>query len=605
MMGPYKKQLYGVRAGHARAREAPSRGQVPGPTDRTDHPVAPPARPRACFVLCVIHSVWRPTMPLPSMLGIAAHQQANMQDLKQMCPEPLFGPPRLKHEKTEQRVPSRLARQNSDGDEGAALQPARLPSRPKCAVSPSTDTPSSTSDELDTCNSQKRSSVDREDAAPNASAEPSAKRRCTQDNHITLFVDRYKDDAVQFQLRRKDGGEGELTDSARSNLLIELAMAKGDRGQEDLVCEHYGIHRNTSRALLRRWQQRASVSTACRPGRPAAVKIPAPPAAAAPIPVSEAASVQHNYLRLYADRDKAEAPRFQLRLKGGIGKRGELTVDARVNLLVELGRVTGWRDAELRVCQHYGVHRNTAREMLKRWRQRGSVSTAHRSGRPRLQPHAVPPTETPQADSLPTAAAAEVAALTDAKGRAAPRSGRPDSQPHPVPPTEPPPADLLPTTSTGGSDAGASKHAQGHVDCVDVSTAALDPPVAQSQVVSGDAEAAAYARIIDTVYQNNEKQHKQSMAPAKRYLFARVFREGVGCSVVDILNGLERREPDAKSNVQAAWKWACENCETLDRTQNHLKYTRAVCKAIIKRLANDDNAKLDCSLPSRLNKKLG
>lgn len=138
-----------------------------------------------------------------------------------------------------------------------------------------------------------------------------------------------------------------------------------------------------------------------------------------------------------------------------------------------------------------------------------------------------------------------------------------------------------------------------------MSIAVLDPPVAQSQAVFGDAEAAAYARIIDIVYQNNEKQHKQCMVPATLHLFVRFFRKGTGCSVVNILNGLERCEPNININVQAAWKWACENWETLDRTQNHLKYTRAVCTAIIKHLANDSNAKLDCSLPGRLNKQLG
>ena len=94
---------------------------------------------------------------------------------------------------------------------------------------------SSTGDELGTCNVQTRRSLGRDDAAPNASTEPSAKRRCTQDNRITLFVDKHKDDAMEFQLRRKDGGEGELTDSARSNLLIELTMTRGDRRQEELV----------------------------------------------------------------------------------------------------------------------------------------------------------------------------------------------------------------------------------------------------------------------------------------------------------------------------------------------------------------------------------
>ena len=87
---------------------------------------SPPA-PRVCCALCDSFS---------SAAGHAAAQHAGdrcpsaSQDARPeaMYPEPLFGPPRLKREQTEQRVPSRLARQDNDSDEGAASRPATLPS---------------------------------------------------------------------------------------------------------------------------------------------------------------------------------------------------------------------------------------------------------------------------------------------------------------------------------------------------------------------------------------------------------------------------------------------------------------------------------------------
>lgn len=107
-------------------------------------------------------------------------------------------------------------------------------------------------------------------------------------------------------------------------------------------------------------------------------------AAAAATPVVDATGLKLNHIRLYCDMNNPAAAQFQLRLKEGEGKRGELTENARSNLLIELGIAKGEREEEIRVCRHYGIHRNTGREMQKRWRQRATVSTAPRSGRPRL-----------------------------------------------------------------------------------------------------------------------------------------------------------------------------------------------------------------------------
>ena len=112
---------------------------------------------------------------------------------------------------------------------------------------------------------------------------------------------------------------------------------------------------------------------------------PALPDSAVPAPpIVDPTGLKQNHIRLHLDANNPEAAQFQLRLKSEEGKRGELTEVARSNLLIELAFAKNDREQEVRVCTHYGVHRNTGREMLKRWRQRATVTTAPRSGRPRL-----------------------------------------------------------------------------------------------------------------------------------------------------------------------------------------------------------------------------
>lgn len=215
-------------------------------------------------------------------------------------------------------------------------------------------------------------------------------------NHIRLYAARDKTDAAQFQLRRKDG-HGELTETARSNLLIELAFAKGDHEEEAGVCRHYGVHRNTGREWLKRWRQRATVSSAPRGMTVKRERSGSVAAAAAAPPMFDPTGLQQNHIRLYADRDQAGSKQFQLRHNGADGQRGELTEAARLNLLIELALAAGNHKEENRICQHYGVHRNTRRDMLKRWRQRASVTTAPRSGRPSMKRQRPSPAEAPPA----------------------------------------------------------------------------------------------------------------------------------------------------------------------------------------------------------------
>jgi transposase len=238
-------------------------------------------------------------------------------------------------------------------------------------------------------------------AAPEAPAAPEAAAAtplvtpatALHQNHIRLYCDRDKLDGAQFQLRRKDG-HGELTEVARSNMLIELALAKGDHDEEAGVCQHYGVHRNTGREWLKRWRQRATVSTAPRTGLTVKRQRSAAAAAtAAAPPIFDPSGLQQNHIRLYVDRDKPGAKQFPLRHNNADGKRGELTEAARLNLLVELALAAGNHKEENRICQHYGVHRNTRRDMLKRWRQRASVTTAPRSGRPAVKRPRPSPTE--------------------------------------------------------------------------------------------------------------------------------------------------------------------------------------------------------------------
>ena len=61
----------------------------------------------------------------------------------------------------------------------------------------------------------------------------------SDDNHLRLYVDRDKQDAATFQYKlagkRQDG---ELTPTARSNMLIELAGAK-NRTETASIQQHY------------------------------------------------------------------------------------------------------------------------------------------------------------------------------------------------------------------------------------------------------------------------------------------------------------------------------------------------------------------------------
>ena len=84
--------------------------------------------------------------------------------------------------------------------------------------------------------------------------------------------------------------------------------------------------------------------------------------------------LKQNHIRLYADRDKADAAQFPLyRVDGGDAKHGQLTEVARSNLLVELALATGNHDEEAGVCRQYGILRNTGQDMLKHWRQNPDV----------------------------------------------------------------------------------------------------------------------------------------------------------------------------------------------------------------------------------------
>ena len=87
-----------------------------------------------------------------------------------------------------------------------------------------------------------------------------------QRNRIRLYVDREKDTAARFKLRLTGEKGGELTDEARSNLLLELAYAR-DARERGAIRQHYGVHRNTSNDVYKKWLQRATVRTAGRSGR--------------------------------------------------------------------------------------------------------------------------------------------------------------------------------------------------------------------------------------------------------------------------------------------------------------------------------------------------
>jgi len=96
---------------------------------------------------------------------------------------------------------------------------------------------------------------------------------------------------------------------------------------------------------------------------------------------AEAEPRQRNHIRLYVDRDKVTAAKFQLRLTGQTTNE-ELTTTARSNLLLELA--TSDEATRHAICQHYRVHPRTAKKLQQKWRQRATVRSATRPGRPSI-----------------------------------------------------------------------------------------------------------------------------------------------------------------------------------------------------------------------------
>lgn len=324
-------------------------------------------------------------MPLPSMLGIAAQMRQQQNSVPPFVHVPV---PLVRPVGTRQAGPSQQA---------TPTLPTRAHNRLRSANVNKTEDqqPGGSSD--DACSSQKRRAANSQTNKPNTSAELPAKRQQhSQPNHTSLYLDRDKPGAAQFQLHNQDGSSsGNLTEAAISNLLVELSLAAGDREQENRTCEHYNIQHSTGLAIFKRWRQHAGVGASLRSSQPVKQERLWSEAAAsgALVPVDGTQLVggpacnlpsreADNYIRLYVDHENAGAPQFRLRHKDIYGKRGELTVGARLNLLVELSGVRGDRGQEHAVCKHYAVHRNTGREIVKRWRERASVTTAPRSGRP-------------------------------------------------------------------------------------------------------------------------------------------------------------------------------------------------------------------------------
>ena len=91
-------------------------------------------------------------------------------------------------------------------------------------------------------------------------------------NHIRLRIDRHLDSAPQLQLRVR-GQRGDLTNDARSNLLIELAGATTDK-ERCSIHSHYGVDRSTARCIRKKWRERGHARLAARPGRPSVMSSP-------------------------------------------------------------------------------------------------------------------------------------------------------------------------------------------------------------------------------------------------------------------------------------------------------------------------------------------
>jgi transposase len=85
-----------------------------------------------------------------------------------------------------------------------------------------------------------------------------------------LFSNRNTRKAATFQLRVSDKKGSELTETARSNLMIEHAHVKSKQitGTLTELYAHYGINKNTFCLLKKKWQARGHLGSKERPGRP-------------------------------------------------------------------------------------------------------------------------------------------------------------------------------------------------------------------------------------------------------------------------------------------------------------------------------------------------
>ena len=82
-----------------------------------------------------------------------------------------------------------------------------------------------------------------------------------QRNHLRLYMDRNNATAAQFQLHveedASDGttGDSALTETARSNLLLEMALARGHE-EEVAICRHYRVCPVSGRNILMTFNRR-------------------------------------------------------------------------------------------------------------------------------------------------------------------------------------------------------------------------------------------------------------------------------------------------------------------------------------------------------------
>ena len=87
---------------------------------------------------------------------------------------------------------------------------------------------------------------------------------------ITLFKDRADSKAPTFRVRLSDKKGSELTETARSNIMIEhgLVSSKQAPGTLTELYSHYGIKKHSFAYLKKKWAVQANVRSRKRKGRP-------------------------------------------------------------------------------------------------------------------------------------------------------------------------------------------------------------------------------------------------------------------------------------------------------------------------------------------------